>query len=344
MLIRNNLVIPNLNLNLSLNLNSKILLSPMCGVTDLPFRTIARKLGCRFAFTEMVDAIGLNYKSKSTIKLLKTNDEDKPLAVQLVGKDPDTVLNAAQLIEDNFEFIDFNSACPARKVTSSGKGATLLKNPSLLQSILEKLTKNLKKPVTVKIRTGWDEKTVNAIEIAKLVEGCGVAAIFIHGRHREQMYRGEIDFQTIAQVKQTVKIPVIASGNIWGPVEAKKMFDETGCDGIVVARGAMGNPWVFEEIRRYLETGDIGRSPSAEEIKSVMLEHIKLNIEFCGNELRGISRLRKLFPGYLKRLLDTISAAGGNEILSQLSFREIKIKFMLAKTVAEISNLLNSLF
>jgi len=284
----------------SLKLHSNLILAPMSGVSDLPFRLINRQFGCELAFIEMINVRCLSYKSRKTEKLLSTDTKDKPLGVQLLGSKAEFILKALDIINKReFDILDFNAACPERKVTRRGEGAGLLKEPAKLQKLLKLVVKHAQAPVTVKIRTGWDGKSINGLEVARLAEDAGVKAIFIHGRTKQQLYAGCVDYETISQVKRVVKIPVIGSGDIFSGALAKKMLDETGCDAVLVARGALGNPWIFAQIKHYLKTGEELSLPEISEIIKTMKEHLALCVDFFSEKF-GVVIFRKFFSWYTK--------------------------------------------
>lgn len=279
---------------------SGLILAPMAGITDLPFRLLNRKFGCEMAFVEMINCRSLSHKSKRTRKMLSGNGLDKPIGVQILGCEERFILKALDVLKEyEFNVIDFNAACPARKVTRRGEGAALLKEPQKLHKILSLIVKNANKPVTVKIRTGWDKDSVNARDVALAAEDAGISALFIHGRTKHQEYSGTVDYAAVRSVKKALKIPVIASGDIFSGQLARKMLDETGCNGIAVARGALGNPWIFREINEFLKSGSIIEKPDIEVIKATMLEHLDANVGFYG-ERNGVVVFRKFFAWYTK--------------------------------------------
>ncbi|HTR44950.1 MAG TPA: tRNA dihydrouridine synthase DusB [Thermodesulfovibrionales bacterium] len=279
---------------------SPIMLAPMAGITDLPFRLIARSFGCAFAFVEMISARALVYQSKKTEQMLSTVPEDRPLGVQLLGNDPEVLKKALdKLRRYRFDLIDFNAACPANKVTGKGKGAGLLKEPSRLRDLLKVIVADAEVPVTVKIRAGWDDATVNAREVALYAQDAGVQGLFIHGRTRAQRYSGRVDYGIIRSVKEAVAIPVIASGDAFSPLLVKKMFDETGCDGVAVARGALGNPWIFRSIPEFLESGLPLQAPDRSEVADTMTRHLDSCIDIYGEKI-GTILFRKLFAWYTR--------------------------------------------
>lgn len=258
-------------------MSPKIYLAPMSGVTDLAFRLISRKLGAAHCFFEMLDSKTIIYSHPKNRRLLKTLKKDSPLAAQLVGADPSLMLAAAEKILSfvDISFLDINSACPAKKVIKKGAGAALLKDTARLGKIIKKLASQLRIPVTVKLRTGFDKKDVReCVKTAKICQANGASTIFIHGRITSQGYAGGIDYESIKAVKTALKIPVFGSGNIFNPSLAKKMLEETGCDGILVARGARGNPWIFKNIENYLKNGETAKNPSLAVKKKALKDHL----------------------------------------------------------------------
>jgi len=274
----------------------------MAGISDLPFRLLNRSFGCGLAFTGMVSASSLVHKSKNTSKMLSTTADDRPLGLQILGGDPEIIRRALEMISEYaFDIIDFNAACPVKKVVSRGEGAGLLREPAKLQKLLKGIVENTRVPVTVKIRSGWDEPSVNAVEMALRAEDAGVNGLFIHGRTKIQGYGGRVDYSIIREVKKSLEIPVIASGDALTPGLVKKLFDETGCDGVAVARGALGNPWIFRETAEHLKGGTVPRRPDGYEIAQTMKKHLALNVAFHG-EKTGVMLFRKFFPWYTRRM------------------------------------------
>ncbi len=287
-----------------LNIPSKCILAPMAGVADFPFRLITRQAGCVFAFSEMISAKALAYRSKNTLRMIPSNPADRPIGLQLLGEDEVSLGKALELANSfGFELIDFNAACPVGKVTAKGAGAALLKAPAKLERLLKIMVRGAEAPVTLKIRAGWDERSVNAKNIALLAQDAGINALFIHGRTRVQGYRGRVDYAVIKEVKQALQIPVIASGDCLSPQLVKKMFDETGCDGVAVARGALGNPWIFRDIQEYLKNGIVPERPSLDETANTMTRHLNLCIGEKG-ERRGVMLFRKYFVWYIRGLAE----------------------------------------
>lgn len=296
----------------NVTLDNNVILAPMAGVTDLPFRLLCKEQGCGLVCTEMVSAKAILYKNRNTNALLEVKDQERPVSVQLFGSDPDILGRIAHQIEDGpFDIIDLNMGCPVPKVVNNQEGSALMKNPKLVEQILSSMVKAVKKPVTVKFRKGFDEDHVNAVEIAKIAESCGVAAVAVHGRTREQFYSGKADWDIIRKVKEAVKIPVIGNGDIFTPEDAKAMMDQTGCDGLMVARGAKGNPWIFSRINHYLDTGELLPPPGLEEIKRMIIRHGELQMKIKG-EVIGMREMRKHMAWYTSGLPH--SAAVRNEI------------------------------
>lgn len=279
-------------------LENNLILAPMAGVTDQPFRILCREQGCGLLYTEMVSAKAILYKNRDTRELLEVCGEERPIAVQLFGSDPEIVSEIAHQIEDGpYDIIDINMGCPVPKIVNNGEGSALMKNPKLVERILSSMVKKVKKPVTVKFRKGFNDDCVNAVEIAKIAESCGASAVAVHGRTREQFYSGKADWEIIRQVKEAVQIPVIGNGDIFTPQDAKRMLEETGCDGLMIARGARGNPWLFHRIHHYLDTGELLPEPDTAEICRMILRHAKLQTEMKGESL-GMKEMRKHIAWY----------------------------------------------
>lgn len=282
----------------NVELENNLILAPMAGVTDLPFRLLCKEQGCGLMYTEMVSAKAILYKNRNTGPLMEVRPEEEPVALQLFGSDPEIVSDIAAQVEDGpYAFIDINMGCPVPKIVNNGEGSALMKNPKLVEEILTALVKKVKKPVTVKFRKGFDDDHINAVEIARIAESCGVSAVAVHGRTRAQFYSGKADWDIIRQVKEAVKIPVIGNGDIFTPEDAKRMLDETGCDGLMIARGAKGNPWIFSRTLHYLETGELLGPPDKEELKETILRHAQLQIQFKGEYL-GLCEMRKHLSWY----------------------------------------------
>ena len=309
----------------NLTFSSSLVLSPLSGISDLPFRLINRPFGCGLAFTEMLGASALANKNKSTLKKLSTAVNDRPLGVQILGGGSEIIKRALETVSEyDFDLLDFNAACPVKKVASRGKGAGLLRELSKLQELLKVIVANTDVPVTVKIRTGWDETSVNAVEAAISAEDAGVSGLFIHGRTRSQRYSGNVDYEVIREVKEALKIPVIASGDALSPVLIKKLFDETGSDGVAIARGALGNPWIFSETSEYLKSGTMLSRPDIHDIVIIMKEHLTSNIEFHGEKL-GVILFRKFFGWYTRGM----------------SIKELKSRAFCADTAEDMLKLID---
>ena len=293
-------------------LENNVILAPMAGVTDLPFRLLCREQGAGCVVTEMVSAKAILYNNRNTKELMQIHPQERPAAIQLFGSDPDIMAQIAARIEDGpYDFIDVNMGCPVPKVVNNGEGSALMKNPKQAEKVLSAMVKAVKKPVTVKFRKGFNDTSVNAVEFAKMAEGSGVAAVAVHGRTREQYYSGKADWDIIRQVKEVVKIPVIGNGDIFTPQDAGRMMEETGCDGIMVARGAKGNPWIFRRINHYLDTGEILPGPSIEEIQAMILRHGHMLAAYKG-EQTAMREMRGHVAWYTKGMPH--SAALRNEI------------------------------
>ncbi len=283
-------------------LKNAYILGPMAGVTDLPFRLLCKEQGAGLLCMEMVSAKAILYGNKNTESLLTIHPEELPVSLQLFGSDPKIVSEMAKRIEERpFAFLDINMGCPVPKVVRNGEGSALMKNPKLVYELVHAVVKAIQKPVTVKIRKGFDDAHVNAVEIAKIVEEAGASAVAVHGRTREQYYTGRADWEIIRKVKEAVQIPVIGNGDVTSGERAVQMQKETGCDGIMIARGAQGNPWVFSELLQYEETGTLPPRPSVEEIRRTMLRHARLQITYKGEYL-GIREMRKHVSWYTKGL------------------------------------------
>ena len=260
-------------------LKNNIILAPMAGLTDLPFRIICEKYNPGLVVTEMVSSKALEYKDEKTKLLLKTEGEKRPIAVQIFGSDVKAMKEATKYVEKIADIIDINMGCPAPKVVKNGDGSKLLLDLEKAEKILNCVIQNAKVPVTLKIRKGWDKENIVAVEIAKIAEKCGVSAITVHGRTRSEFYTGKADLDIIKKVKENVKIPVIGNGDVIDGKSAKRMFEYTGVDGIMIGRGSFGNPWIFKQIIHYLQTGEEIEEPSKEEKLKVMKEHIELAVE-----------------------------------------------------------------
>lgn len=274
-------------------LPNNLILAPMAGVTDLPFRLLCKEQGAGLLCMEMISAKAILYKNKNTQSLLAIDEREKPVSLQLFGSDPDIMAQIAKEIEDRpYDILDINMGCPVPKIVNNGEGSALMKNPKLVGEIIEKVVKATKKPVTVKFRKGFDDDHINAVEIAKIAESSGAAAVAVHGRTREQYYSGKADWDIIRQVKEAVSIPVIGNGDLLTAEDVIAMKEQTNCDGFMIARGAQGNPWIFKQILHYFETGEHLAKPSLEEVADMILRHGKMMIDFKG-EYTGVREMRK---------------------------------------------------
>lgn len=289
----------------SVTLDNNILLAPMAGVTDLPFRLLCREQEAGLVCMEMVSAKAILYKNKNTESLLTIHPQEGPVSLQLFGSDPKILSEMARQIEERpFSILDINMGCPVPKVVGNGEGSALMRQPKLVEEIVTAVVKAVKKPVTVKIRKGFNDTCVNAVEIARIAEQCGAAAVMIHGRTREQYYTGEADWEIIAKVKDKLSIPVIGNGDIKDGVSAEAILRQTGCDGIMVGRAARGNPWIFRQIAAYLQDGTVLPAPEKEEIRATILRHAKLQLAYKG-EYTGIREMRKHVSWYTAGMPDS---------------------------------------
>ena len=309
-------------------LENSYVLGPMAGVTDLPFRLLCKEQGAGLLCMEMVSAKGIFYNNKNTESLLQIHPEEVPVSLQFFGSDPKIVSEMAKRVEERpFSILDINMGCPVPKVVRNGEGSALMKNPKLVYELVSATVKAIKKPVTVKIRKGFDDEHINAVEIAKIIEEAGAAAVAVHGRTREQYYSGKADWEIIRQVKEAVSIPVIGNGDVTSGEKAIAMREQTGCDGVMIARGAQGNPWIFSELLEYERTGRLPDRPDVEEIKQTMLRHARLQIEYKG-DFTGIREMRKHVAWY------TTGLHGAARLRDQINQVE---------SYAELENLLTSL-
>ena len=284
----------------NVKIDNPYILAPMAGVTDLPFRLLCKEQGAGLLCMEMISAKALQYKNKNTKALLAIHPKEYPVSLQLFGSDPKIISEQAKRIEElPFQILDINMGCPVPKVVKNGEGSALMKNPKLVYEIVYQTARAIQKPVTVKIRKGFDDTCINAVEIAKIIEEAGGAAVAVHGRTREQYYSGKADWEIIRQVKEAVSIPVIGNGDVTSGEKALEMRERTGCDGVMIGRGAQGNPWIFHELLEYDRTGKMPPRPSKEQIKETMLRHARLQLEFKGEYL-GIREMRKHVAWYTK--------------------------------------------
>lgn len=308
----------------NVELENPYVLAPMAGVTDLPFRLLCKEQGAGLLCMEMISAKALQYNNKNTKALLEIDPRECPVSLQLFGADPDIISEQAKRIEElPFQILDINMGCPVPKVVRNGEGSALMNQPRLVYDIVYKTARAIQKPVTVKIRKGFNDESVNAVEIARIIEDAGGAAVAVHGRTREQYYSGEADWDIIRQVKEAVHIPVIGNGDVTSGKRAIAMMEQTGCDGVMIGRGAQGNPWIFRELLEYERTGQIPKRPSKEQIRKTMLRHARLQIALKGDYL-GIREMRKHVAWYTKglegsaRLRDDINKVESYEELEEL--------------------------
>ncbi|MDF2568608.1 MAG: dus [Sporomusa sp.] len=286
-----------------IELANPVILAPMAGVTDLPFRLLAKEMGCGLVYSEMVSDKGLIYENVHTKKLLAIDERERPVALQIFGSEPESMAKAARIVTGSgADIIDINMGCPTPKIVKNGEGSALMRTPELAYRIIAAVVEAAGTvPVTVKFRKGWDDKSVNAVEIARLAEQAGAAAVSVHGRTREQFYSGQADWSIIRAVKQAVKIPVTGNGDIRTPQDAKRMLTETGCDGIMIGRGAQGNPWIFRQVAHYLATGELLPLPTLGERIDMLLRQLDMLVEHKG-EYIGIREMRSHAAWYTKGL------------------------------------------
>lgn len=282
----------------NVEIKGNVALAPMAGVTDLPFRLLCKENGCGYLYTEMVSAKAILYNNKNTEALLNVTEGENPIAVQLFGSDPQIMADMAKRLEERpFDVIDVNMGCPVPKVVNNGEGSALMKDPVLVGRIVEAMANAINKPVTVKIRAGFNSQSINAPEIARIIQESGGAAVAVHGRTREQYYSGKADWDVIARVKANVSIPVIGNGDILTGQDAVDMMKQTGCDGVMIGRGARGNPWIFDQINEYLSSGREMVQPDITQIRDMILRHARMLVEVKG-EYTGIREMRKHFAWY----------------------------------------------
>lgn len=303
-------------------LDNNLILAPMAGVTDLPFRLLCREQGAGLVCMEMVSARAIYFQNKNTEELMKIHPNERPVSLQLFGSDPVIISEMAKKIEEKpFSILDINMGCPVPKVVNNGEGSALMKNPKLVEEIITRTVKAIKKPVTVKFRKGFNDSLINALEIAKIAEGCGAAAVAVHGRTREQYYSGEADWEIIARVKNAVSIPVIGNGDVVDGPSARALLEQTGCDGVMVGRAVRGNPWIFKDILYYLETGQEPPKRPSTEVRDMILRHADMELETKG-EYTAVREMRKHISWYTMGYPN--SAALRREINTMEKFEELE--------------------
>lgn len=311
----------------NVELKNNLILAPMAGVTDISYRPICQKMGAAMSVMEMVSAKAITFNNKKTFDMLKTEAGEKPISLQLFGGDPDIISEAIKRIEEYpFDIIDINMGCPVNKVIHNNEGAALMKNPILVGKIVESAVKSTKKPITVKIRAGFDQDNINAVEISKVVEESGGMAVAVHGRTREQMYRGKANLDIIRQVKERVKIPVFGNGDLKSGPDIENMYKNTSCDGFLIARGALGNPWVFRDILNYFKHNKESNRPPFDEISDMILFHTTRLIKHKKDEIMAIREMRKHIAYY------TAGIRNSSYIRREINHVE---------TLDELTNLLN---
>lgn len=312
----------------NIELSAPLALAPMAGITDLPFRLICRRLGCGMTVSEMVSAKGLLYKNVKTIEMLRIDDGERPTAIQLFGSVPAELAEAARMVEaSGADMIDFNMGCPVPKIVNNGEGSALMKNPQLAHDILAAMVKAVKIPVTVKFRAGWDDNNRNAVEIARAVEAAGVSAVAVHGRTRQQFYEGKADWSIIADVKQAVKVPVFGNGDIFTVADGLRMLEQTGCDGLMIGRGADGNPWLFTALAAALRGEPLPQPPSLKERLAQAAEHLEMLIAYK-NEVVAVKEMRRHISAYLKGMPHAAEFRGRfHKVDTQEQFSELLAEY-----------------
>ena len=284
----------------NVSLHGKTILAPMAGVSDIAYRLLAKEHGASMVCTEMVSAMGIKYKNERTHELLCMEDVEHPVSMQIFGSNPEAIALGAKVVADaGADIVDINMGCPVKKVVSSGDGSALMKTPDLAARVAEAAVKAVDVPVTVKMRIGWDDDHINVVDFAKRIESTGVAAVAVHGRTREQMYMGRADWSYIKAVKDSLSIPVIGNGDVWTPEDALRMMQETGCDAVMIGRGAQGNPWIFERTNHYLMTGKLRPEPTYLERLDMLLKHFELLCHYKGESL-GVREIRTHAGWYMK--------------------------------------------
>lgn len=313
----------------NVEMSNNIFLAPMAGVTDMPFRRLCKEFGAGMIYTEMASSKAVHYGSEKTKGIYEVFEDERPIGIQIFGSDPDVMAETASELSEYADIIDINMGCPANKIVKNGEGSALMKNLKLAEEIITKVVRASRVPVTVKMRKGWDDTHVNAVELAKIAESSGAKLITVHGRTREDMYSGEADLDIIKKVKDSVRIPVIGNGDITSGEKAKRMFEVTGCDGIMIGRGAQGNPWIFKSILEYLEKGIVLPEPDINDKINMALKHLKLSKEYKG-EYVAVREMRKHIAWYLKgvpgnsQLKETINREDNIEEVEKLLVKSLE--------------------
>ncbi|GAB6104816.1 tRNA dihydrouridine synthase DusB [Blautia glucerasea] len=304
-------------------IDNPFVLAPMAGVTDLPFRKLCKEQGAGLICTEMVSAKAISFHNKNTEALMEIDPSEHPVSLQLFGSEPELMAEVAKSIEDRpFEILDINMGCPVPKVVNNGEGSALLKDPKLIGKIIKAVSGAVQKPVTAKMRIGFEGYPVDPVEIAKIMEDSGAAAIAVHGRTRQQYYSGQADWNTIRKVKEAVRIPVIGNGDVDSPEKAEALLKETGCDGVMIGRAVRGNPWIFRELNHYFQTGEKLQRPSAEEIREMILRHARMQIEKKG-EFTGIREMRKHVAWYTAGMRHSAALRRESNLIAD--YRELEV-------------------
>ena len=311
----------------NVRIENPFVLAPMAGVTDMPFRTLCKEQGAGLICMEMISAKAISFHNKNTIALMKIDPCEHPVSMQLFGSEPELMAEVAKSIEDkDFDILDINMGCPVPKVVNNGEGSALLKNPELIVQIIKSVSSAIQKPVTVKVRIGFENAPVDIVEIARRAEDAGAAAIAVHGRTRQQYYSGTADWDIIRQVKEAVSIPVIGNGDVDSPLKAETLLKQTGCDGVMIGRAVRGNPWIFREMNHYFQTGELLSRPSSEEIREMILRHARAQIALKG-EFTGIREMRKHVAWYTAGMRHSAGLRrASNTIESYEALQEVLMK------------------